>query len=135
VRADDGAAAVASSGPEVDQPVRSIDDVELCSITTTVLPWSRNGAGREGQVDVVEVQSVVGSSWMKSFFGVALGELQRELPRLRLATRGVVALWRGARSLATSCGLCFLAIAGTAEKSSSAASTVMSSTRRCSGPG
>ena len=61
----------------------------LCSITTTVLPWSRSRVDHfEQQRDVVEVQA--GGRLVEDVQrapGVALGQFQRQLDALRLAAR------------------------------------------------
>ena len=61
----------------------------LCSITTTVLPWSRSRCStREQQLDVVEMQA--GRRLVEDVeraAGIPLGQLERELHALRLAAR------------------------------------------------
>src|SRR3954466_14833668 len=86
---DDVAAAFTAFGPEVDEPVRSLDDVEV------VLDHHDRVAGiaqamhnAEEELDVVEMQARGGLvEDVQGTPGIALGELERELDALRFAAR------------------------------------------------
>ena len=77
------------SGPRSTIQSAVLITSRLCSITTTVLPWSRSRCSTvSSSLDVVEVQSrgrLVEDVERAS--GVALGQFQRQLHPLRLAAR------------------------------------------------
>src|SRR5690349_3644732 len=88
-RGDDGAAAVAALRPEIDDPVRGLDHVEVVfDDDDGIAVVAQSVQHREQHFDVVEVQPrgrLV--EYVQRTTGVALGQFQGELDALRLAAR------------------------------------------------